>query len=218
MSGAESYAFGPDASNFDQRPYGEQSFDPALFSQEFARRQQRFGEFITGEVRAFRLHQNITRELVSEYGEPQYLPREDGSFYRMYQEINYDPDPSDSDQRRFIKVGERITSQGVVIPNLSVSRPAERQYNLPPEAKFNREAIKLVHDMLQGKAPAKGARGYADAFMSQSSHSLWTETQLATQKGYTGWLEVVAKYIGVRPAAPVMTPFISLPMEQISPN
>jgi hypothetical protein len=215
MNGAESHAFGPGASDFEQLPYNERAFDHTLLGQEFFQRQKLFGDFMRSEVGAFHLHQAVTAGLNARQGEPQYVEQSDGSLRRYYSYVNYDPVPGDSDQRRFIRLGEHITPQGIHVPLMSVARMHEAERGLRPASSFVRREMGQVHNILQGGISAPGTRSLMEMFIGQDSRGEWVQEQLALQKDYIYWLRAVAAYIGV---PPVMRQFVARPPQDISRN
>lgn len=207
MSGAESFAFEPGAPDSDQRPYGEQQFDPTLLEQEFNRRHQRFGEFVTREIGAFHLHEAIVRQRIAEYGEPTFSDMGKNSYHLAYQHVNYDPEPGDSEKRRIISIGTRVTAAGVRVPFMAVASMEEATSGVKPASSFIRGEIGVVDKLLKGHgATTRNLKSYTDAFIGQGPENEWVQKQIATQAEYIGWLRIVADYIGV---GPILRPFVA---------
>ncbi len=203
--GSAEFAPGNNASEFEQYAYSEQLFEPTSILAEFQRRQQVLGDFVTAEVGAYYLHQSIGAHIVKTQGFPREISHDNG-IRRYFPQINYDPVPGDSDERRLVRLGVHIGPQGIEIPLLAVAtlEEAERRRPTPPERSYVRGQMLLVHQALQERSNAVNPpRNLIDLFVS---NDLTVQQQLKEQREYIGWLRAIAGYMEV-PKRSVMRPY-----------
>ena len=185
------------ASGFDQPAYGDQLFDPSTLVSEYERRSRLLGEFIATEAGAFYVHQAVTQELAKRDGPPHEAPS-NGGVNRLYRQINYDPEPGNSEKRRWLQLGLHVTSKGLEIPLLSVSHaPSTDCPDIPKPKKYVRGEIVLVHQLLQNAPGNMGSRSMFDAFMGQAPDSDWVQERVMKQRTYVGWLRIAAEQVGI---------------------
>lgn len=193
MSGHE-FAPGNSASDYESQAYSEQLFEPSSLLSEFQQRQETLTSFVSAEVGAYYFHQAICTKLVQAGRLPRDVPFENGT-HRVYSPISYDPEPGNSEERRFIKLAKHLGAEGVEVPILAVATSAELEQRtpVPKERSFSRSELLLVHGAMQ-KRTQSGASQNAliELFMSRPATDEVVQRYRDKQQSYLGWLRIAA--------------------------
>lgn len=193
MSGHE-FAPGNSASDYEPQAYSDQLFEPSSLLTEFRQRQETLASFVDAEVGAYYFHQAICARIVQLGRYPRDVPFENGT-RRVYSAINHDPEPGDSDKRRFIRVAKHVGAEGVEIPMLVVATPTELEKRLPvtKERSFWRSELLLVHGALQKRAvTGTSQNSLVELFMGRPATDEVVQQKLDRQQEYIGWLSIAA--------------------------
>jgi hypothetical protein len=193
MSGHES-APGNSASDYEPQAYSEQLFEPSSLLTEFRQRQETLASFVDVEVGAYYLHQAVCARIVQLGRYPRDVPFENG-IRRVYSAINHDPEPGNSEKRRFIKVAKHIGAQGVEIPMLTAATPIELEQRLPvtKDRSFWRSELLLIHGALQKRAvTGTSQNSLLELFLGHPTTDEVVQQKRERQQEYIGWLRIAA--------------------------
>lgn len=193
MSGHE-FVPGNSASEYEPQAYSEQLFEPSSLVSEFRQRQEVLTSFIDAEVGAYYFHQAICAKIVKLGRYPRDVPFENG-IHRIYPAINYDPEPGNSEKRRFIRLAKHVGTEGIEIPMLAATTPTELENRLPvaKERSFSRSELLLVHGAMQKRAVTGTSQsGLLELFLSHPVTDEVVQHRRDRQREYVGWLSIAA--------------------------
>lgn len=193
MSGHES-ASGNSAPDYEPQPYSEQSFEPSSLLTEFQQRQEALTSFIDAEVGAYYFHQAVCARIVQRGRYPRDVAFENGT-RRVYAAINYDPEPGNSEERRFIRLAKHMSAEGIEVPMLTAATLTELEQRLPvpKERSFWRSELLLVHGALQKRSVSGTSQNSLfELFLSHQVADEVIQQKRDRQREYIGWLRIAA--------------------------